>query len=294
MGCPGVSVWVMAARPKTLAAAIAPVIVGTAMASAAGGMYLPAALVALCGAVFIQIGTNFCNDYCDYLKGADTEERIGPTRAVQAGLVSPGAMRKATVFVFGLAGVACAYLVYRAGWPLAVIGVLSILCGIAYTAGPVPLAYVGLGDLFVLVFFGPVAVGGTYYVQALHLPAEVLVAGLAPGLISVGLLTVNNLRDVEQDRVAGKRTLAVRFGSAFARGQYCTAITLACVLPLVLYVWTGRGAVSVATLALFLVALPAMRTVRRENAGVELNGALVQTARLLVLYCIVFSVGWLL
>jgi 1,4-dihydroxy-2-naphthoate octaprenyltransferase len=288
------SVWVLAARPKTLAAAVAPVIVGTAMAAAADGMHVAAAGVAMIGAILIQIGTNFCNDYCDYLKGADTEDRVGPTRAVQAGLVTPDAMRAATCLVFGLAVIACVYLVYRAGWPMVIIGALSIFCGIAYTAGPKPLAYVGLGDLFVLVFFGPVAVGGTYYVQALSLPPEVIVAGFAPGLISVGLLTVNNLRDVDQDRAAGKRTLVVRLGPAFARTQYGVAITLACLLPLGLYLWTGRGPVAVATVALLGVAIPAIRTVRKENAGSALNGALVQTARLLIFYCVVFSVGWLI
>ncbi|MBW1752269.1 MAG: 1,4-dihydroxy-2-naphthoate polyprenyltransferase, partial [Deltaproteobacteria bacterium] len=205
-------IWIDAARPKTLWASVAPVVIGSAMAFESGGLHIMSALSALLGAVLIQIGTNFANDYFDYYTGADSTDRLGPTRVVQAGLVQPTTMKAAFIAVFALAVVPGAYLIWRAGLPLFVIGVLSILCGILYTAGPYPLGYVGLGELFVILFFGPVAVGGTYYVQTLQISVPVIISGLAPGLFSVAILTVNNLRDVKSDHRAGKKTLAVRFG----------------------------------------------------------------------------------
>ena len=200
-----VQIWIMAARPKTLWAAVAPVAMGIAMAADAGGMHIPAALAALFGAVMIQIGTNLANDYFDYRKGTDQPGRLGPTRVTQAGLVTPHAMRIAITVTFSLAVVAGAYLVWRGGWPIVAVGLLSILFGFLYTAGPYPLGYNGLGDIFVLIFFGPVAVGGTYYVQTLDINTAVLIAGLAPGLFSVAILTVNNLRDIGTDAEAGKK-----------------------------------------------------------------------------------------
>ena len=210
-------VWIMASRPKTLWAAIAPVIIGTAMAYGEQQGHLLSAILATLAAVFIQIGTNFANDYFDYFKGADEEDRLGPTRVTQAGLVKPETMKRATILVFSLAVLAGSYLMWRGGWPIITIGVLSILFGILYTAGPYPLGYNGLGDIFVLIFFGVVAVGGTYYVQTLEIDYLVILAGLSPGLFSMAILTVNNLRDVKSDFKAGKLTLAVRFGENFAR-----------------------------------------------------------------------------
>ena len=201
------------------------------MAYRDGGFYLPAALAALIGAIAIQVGTNFCNDYFDFRQGADTSERKGPTRAVQAGLISPQSMLKATIAMFVIAALVSVYLVWRAGWPLAVIGALSILFGVLYTAGRYSLAYLGLGDLFVLVFFGPVAVAGTYYVQKLDFDWPIIVAGLAPGFISVGILVINNLRDVDEDRAANKRTLVVRFGEVFGRLQYLFCMLAAAAVP---------------------------------------------------------------
>ncbi|MHC4289090.1 MAG: 1,4-dihydroxy-2-naphthoate octaprenyltransferase, partial [Planctomycetota bacterium] len=177
-------IWIDSTRPKTLPAAVGPVLIGAALAFDAGGLHVITLLTTLAAAVLIQIGTNLSNDYFDYVKGADTEGRTGPVRATQAGLVSPAAMLAASVAVFGLAAVLGLYLVFRGGWPILVIGVLSILCGVLYTAGPWPLGYLGLGEIFVLVFFGPVAAGGTYYLQAGSINTVVIVAGLAPGLIS--------------------------------------------------------------------------------------------------------------
>lgn len=287
-------IWWMAARPKTLPAAAAPVVIGTAMAYADGGFHAPSALCALTGAVLIQIGTNFANDYFDHTKGTDTVDRLGPTRVTQAGLVAPSTMRLATALAFLLACVPGLYIVLRGGWPFVVIGLVSILCGILYTGGPLPLGYLGLGDLFVLVFFGPVAVGGTYYVQALDLNAAVLVAGLAPGLFSVAILTVNNLRDIEQDARAGKKTLPVRFGRTFARWEYVCSIAIAAgVIPAALSLAGGRWFAPISSLTL-LVAAPTIRVLWTRTDGLALNNALAATGKLLLVFSVLFSVGWML
>lgn len=287
------TIWVQAARPKTLWAAFGPVLIGTAMAYADGGWHWPSALAALLGAIFIQIGTNFCNDYADFKKGADTHERKGPKRMTQAGLVSPAAMLGATGIMFLAAfGVALA-LVGRGGWPLLAVGVLSILCGALYTMGPLPLGYIGIADLFVLVFFGPVAAGATYYVQTLRLTPEVLVAGLAPGLLATAILTVNNLRDIAEDAKAGKRTLAVRFGVTFARREYVFCMLAAVGVPVALFYWTAGATpyVLLAVLTLPLTRLTIARVCSSTRAA-DLNPALGQTARALLVYSILFALGW--
>ena len=288
-----VSVWLLAARPKTLWASISPVVIGTAMALGDGGFHAPAALVALACSVLIQVATNFANDLFDYEKGADTEARQGPLRVTQAGLVTSGKMKRGILVVLTLTLLGGLYLIWRGGWPAALIGIFSVVCGLLYTGGPRPLGYMGLGDLFVLVFFGPVAVAGTYYVQALTVNATVIVAGLAPGLLSVAILAVNNLRDAEEDRRTGKRTLAVRFGPGFARGEYIAAVVAACLLPLLLYLASGQHPYSVAAVAVVVVALPAFRRLFSVE-GTLLNPVLAYTARLLLLYSAVFSVGWVL
>jgi 1,4-dihydroxy-2-naphthoate octaprenyltransferase len=290
----GLALWVLAARPKTLWAAVAPVLIGTAMAyESGGGAWLPA-LAALFAAIMIQVGTNFSNDYFDYKKGTDDHDRIGPMRMTQAGLVTPDAMKRATVLAFLLACAAGAYLVWRAGWPIAIIGLVSVLCGLLYTAGPYPLGYIGLADLFVLVFFGPVAVGGTYFVQTLTIGGNVLFAGLAPGLFSVAILTVNNLRDIDGDRAAGKRTLAVRFGRPFARLEYLCSIVAASVVPLLLYVSSQTHPYSLFAVLVSLAAWPAIQKVFTIIDGPVLNEVLASTGKLLLLYSLIFSIGWLL
>ena len=289
------SIWFHAARPKTLGAAIAPVVMATAIAWRDGAFHWPSALCALAGAMLIQVGTNFANDYFDFVKGADTEERIGPLRATQAGLVSPETMRRAVIITFGLVALPGAYILYRGGWPFLMIGVVSIACGVLYTAGPLPLGYVGLADLFVLVFFGPVAVCGTYYLQAQGLTGSVLVASLAPGLLSVALLTVNNLRDVEQDRKAGKKTLAVRFGRTFARYEYAVSIGVACaVVPVYLYLTTDRRFLPLVPIIVLGMGAGGIRTVFTETEGPPLNRALGLTGRLLIVFSLLFSLGWIL
>ena len=285
--------WLLASRPKTLFAAVSPVIIGTVMAIGDGQGHWPAALAALLGAILIQIGTNFANDYADFFKGADTHERLGPTRVTQSKMVTPVTMRNATILVFGLAILVGSYLVWRGGLPVVAIGLLSIVAGLLYTAGPYPLAYIGAADLFVLIFFGPVAVGGTYYVQALAITPTVLIVGLAPGLFSMAILTVNNLRDVEQDRAANKRTPVVRFGRAFARAEYLFCMILACLIPAILVVQGTAPAWSLLTAAVLIPALPALRSVFVDQGRV-LNKTLALTGQLLLLYSVLFGVGWLI
>lgn len=286
-------IWILAARPKTLTAAAAPVIIGSAMAWEVGALHVASAIAALIGALLIQIGTNFANDYFDYCKGTDEGERLGPMRVTQAGLVSPGSMKRATIIVFGLAVLIGIFLVYRGGWPIVIIGLLSILFGVLYTGGPYPLGYNGLGDIFVLIFFGPVAVGGTYYVQALGITGPVMLAGLAPGLFSVAILTVNNLRDLETDRRSGKKTLAVRLGKTFSVAEYIGCILLACAVPVTLYLWHDSHPWVMLSSCIALVAIPSFKSVCTDS-GKVLNDTLAATGRLLFMFSILFSIGWLL
>ncbi len=286
--------WLLAARPKTLWASVAPVALGTTMAYGDGAHHLPSACIALLCSLLIQIGTNFANDYFDFERGADTPKRQGPVRVTQAGMVSPKAMRLAAGAIFFLVFLGGLYLVWRGGWPIALIGIFSIVSGILYTGGPYPIGYLGLGDVFVLVFFGPVAVGGTYYLQTLEVYPLILAAGLAPGLLSVAILTVNNLRDIEGDRQADKRTLAVRFGKTFAKWEYSVCIVLASSIPALLYLHSGQHVSSLITLFVLVAAGPSFRTVFAEAIGPLLNPVLTNTARLLLLYSVLFSIGWLL
>ncbi|MFP4227797.1 MAG: 1,4-dihydroxy-2-naphthoate polyprenyltransferase [Salinivenus sp.] len=287
-------VWIWAARPKTLGAAVAPVLVGTVLAVEAGAWHPWAAGFALLGAVLIQVGVNYHNDYADYLQGADTEDRVGPLRITQAGLVAPETMRRATVGVFGAAVLAGVYLIARGGWPVLAIGVASIGAAIWYTAGPYSLASLGLADLAVFVFFGPVAVGGTYYVQALACPPEVLVVGIGPGLFSVGILLVNNIRDVSNDRAAGKRTLVVRLGRRAGVWLYGACLGGALFLPAGLVAATGNHWGALAPLVLAPLAVRHTRRLATTRAPEALNPLLGATGRLLVLWAVLFSAGWLL
>ena len=287
------AVWLLAARPRTLPAAVAPVMIGTAMAFGDGALHGPAALAALVCAVLIQVATNLANDLFDFEKGVDTESRLGPMRVTQAGLVSPGTMRRGIAAVLALTALCGLYLVWRGGWPVLVIGIVSVSAGLLYTGGPRPLGYMGLGDLLVLVFFGPVAVAGTYYVQALTVNPTVIVAGLAPGLISVAMLAVNNLRDTDEDRRAGKKTLAVRFGPGFARGEYIAAVVAACLLPLALHLASGGHPWSLAGCLTVVAAAPAFRRLLTCE-GASLNPVLARTAGLLLVYSALFSIGWVL
>ncbi|MFH2047851.1 MAG: 1,4-dihydroxy-2-naphthoate polyprenyltransferase [bacterium] len=285
--------WVIASRPKTLPAAMAPVLIGTAIAYESGGFHLLSCLAAVIGALLIQVGTNFANDYYDYKKGADEGERLGPTRVTQSRMVTPSTMKKATYYMFSLALVSGVYLVLRGGWPIVIIGLSSILFGVLYTGGPYPLGYNGLADIFVLIFFGPVAVGGTYYVQTLDINYIILLAGLSPGFFSVAILTVNNLRDIDNDKRVGKKTLAVRFGASYARMQYSVAVIIGILIPLLIVLFISDKYVSLISLLTLIVAVPLIKKVYTV-IGRELNNVLASTGQLLLLYSILFSIGWLL
>ncbi len=288
------SPWFLAIRPKTLPAAIAPVAIGTAMAFGDGVSHWLSAACALFAALFIQIGTNLANDYFDFKKGADTKDRQGPIRVTQAGLIKPSTVLLAAIIFFILAGLTSIYLINRAGPTIAIIAAVSIISGILYTAGPKPLAYLGLGDLFVLVFFGPVAVGGTYFVQALDINWAVAAAGLGPGFLSTAILAVNNLRDIDGDRRANKLTLAVRFGRSFAMSEYLFCIMAASLVPSIVFlITTDHGGVLAASAIAFL-AIPSVKLVLTTVESSLLNNALVKTGHLLLMYSLLFSLGWVL
>jgi len=281
--------WSIAARPRTLTAALAPVLVGTACAYLVGGFRPSAALAALLGAVFIQIGTNFANDVFDAEKGADGPDRLGPTRAVASGLLTGAQMKGGMVVAFGLATVAGAVLVALSGWPVVVIGLASIASGIAYTGGPYPLGYNGLGDVFVFLFFGLVAVLGTTWVQTGTLPAVAWMAALPVGALSTAILAVNNVRDRETDLRAGKRTVAVRFGRRAALLEFDVMLLLAFAVPLAM-AWMFRAPSMALPLVALPLAVPLRRGVRGET-GRALNPRLGETARLLAVHGLVFAAG---
>ncbi len=287
-------VWVLAARPKTLWASASPIIIGAAMAYEAGRGHLWSALAALFAGVLLQVGANFANDYIDHAKGVDTDERLGPIRVTQAGMVTPSAMKIATAVVFTLAFLAGVYLVYRAGWPIVIVGLSSILFAFLYTGGPYPLGYHGWGDLFAFLFYGPVATAGTFYVQALAVTPEAIIAGCAPGLFSVAILTVNNLRDIDSDARSGRKTLAVRFGRAFAQREYALALLAATVVVPVYLLLTTPGKPQLLICALSVIAaIPLIRSVNRDT-GKVLNYTLAATGKLELMYAVLFSIGWLL
>ena len=286
--------WLLAIRPKTLPAGIAPVLMGTIMVFGDGIGHVPTALVCFLTALLLQVGTNLANDYYDFKKGADTQERVGPIRVTQSGLIPPGQVKAAFIGVFALAALASIYLVTRGGWPIAVLAGLAILSGIFYTAGKYPLGYLGLGDILVFIFFGPVAVAGTYYVQSLELNSAIIFAGVAPGLFSVAILTVNNLRDIDSDRKSGKNTLAVRFGRGFALSEYLFCVLGACVVPVFIYMFIEDHSLILVSSAISLAAIPTIKMVLTRTEGVALNAALASTARLLLIYSVLFAAGWLL
>ena len=285
--------WLLAARPKTLTAAVVPVAVATGLALGQGMAVLWPALAALAGAVLIQVGTNLTNDYYDFRKGADTHERVGPTRVTQSGLIAPSTVLAAGGACFAAAVLVGAALVARGGWPFVAIGLASVLAGWAYTGGPYPLGYHGLGDLFVLIFFGLVAVPGTFYAQALQLVPAVWPAAVGVGATGTMILVVNNLRDAETDARAGKRTLVVRLGRGFGRGEYVVLLLVALAMPALLVgMGWARWPVLLALLAAPL-AWPPLSTVLRRT-GAPLNRALGTTARFQAVYGLLLAAGaWL-
>lgn len=287
------SIWLSATRPRTLPAAVAPVLVGSALAWRDGRFDGAAAGLCLLFALLVQIGTNFANDYYDFVKGADTAARVGPRRAVAAGLIAPATMKRAMILVFAAAFLSGLGLIAWGGPWLIAIGVASIVCGYAYTGGPYPLGYHGLGDLFVFVFFGLVAVGATYFVQAGHITAAVWLAAVPVGLLTANILVVNNYRDVETDAVAGKRTLVVRFGRGFARAQFGISLLVAALVPVV-FAYRATSAWCLLPLALSPLAWSHLRRLRESKSPSELIALLGDTGKLLALYALLLSVGVIL
>jgi len=286
-----VSLWIQAARPKTLSGAAAPVFVGAGLAEAHGTLALLPVVAAFAGAILIQIGTNLANDYYDFMRGGDTPNRVGPVRVTQAGLIPAEHVWRGMVVVLAAAVVVGVYLVFVGGWPIVWIGLASLLCAVAYTGGPFPLAYHGLGDPFVFVFFGLIAVGGTYWVQALAFPGDVLVAGVGVGALNTAILVANNLRDLETDATAGKRTLAVRFGRNGSRAEYAVLMAVGFVAPVLgvgLYQWPPAALIALAAGA---ASVSPVTLVMTRDDPRELIPALAGTARVVGLYGVLLAAG---
>ena len=289
----GAQLWWLAARPRTLPLALAPVLVGSAIAEQTSGLHAGAALAAGLGALTLQVGANYANDVFDAERGADTEARIGPPRAVQMGWVSAARMRVASALAFGAAALLGLYLVALAGWPIALAGLLAIAAGLAYTGGPWPLGYHGLGELTVFVFFGGVAVCGSCFVQSGEVPRQALLASVPVGALAAAVLVVNNLRDVDEDRQSGKRTLAVRWGHRASRAEYAALLFISyATLPLLWLQGAGTGAL-LPLLGLPL-ALRLLGALRVHSDGPAMNAALARSAQHCLIFSLLLAVGILL
>jgi 1,4-dihydroxy-2-naphthoate octaprenyltransferase len=288
-----IRIWIMAARVRTLPAAVAPVLVGTALSATERDLRVGGFIAALLGAIFIQVGTNLSNDYSDARRGADAEDRLGPVRVTAGGLVPPRQVLVATYVSFGAAVLCGVYLVYLAGPILLAIGAASILAGVLYTGGPRPYGYEGLGEVFVFLFFGVVAVTGSYYVQAEQVTWEAFVLAVPVGLLASSILVVNNVRDLETDRRAGKRTLAVRLGRERTRTLYGLMVYGAFVTAPAPWVAGSLSAWLLLPLVLLPVAVGLVRIVRRHADGPTLNRALARTGMLQLAFCVLLSAGLL-
>jgi 1,4-dihydroxy-2-naphthoate octaprenyltransferase len=287
------SLW-LTARPKTLSAAVIPVMVATALVHFEGHSVSPwISVFAVFSAIFIQVGTNFVNDALDFKKGADTETRLGEARAAQSGWFSPNKVLAMGIAFFGLALVLGIPLVLLGGWPILVVGLLSLLMGYGYTGGPFPLAYLGLGDLFVILFFGLVAVGGVYFLQTLSLNWAALVAGLQVGMLATVLIAINNLRDLDQDQLVGKKTFAVRVGPIWGRREVLFLLVLSFALN---FFWLFKGATFAAVLPLLAIphAYRLVSTLLNTQAGREYNRLLALGAFVHMLFGVMLSVGFLI
>jgi 1,4-dihydroxy-2-naphthoate octaprenyltransferase len=290
----GLRIWLMAARPRTLPAAIAPVLVGTALAGFGHVFHPLRFLAALLGAIFIQVGTNLSNDYSDARRGADADDRLGPVRVTAGGLVPPKQVLVATYVSFGLAVLAGVYLIIVAGWLLLVIGAASILAGVLYTGGPKPYGYEGLGELFVFLFFGVVAVAGSFFVQVTHLDWEAFALSVPVGLLAAAILVVNNIRDIDSDRRAAKRTLAVRLGRTNTRWLFAAIVYGAFLLAPVTWIFGPLKPWLMLTWLALPLAAALVRIVRTHTDGPSLNGALARSGMLQLVFCVLLSAGLLL
>lgn len=287
-----VRAWILAARPATLPAAVVPVLVGAAAAMSEGAHFRGAIFFAtLICAVLIQIGTNFANDYSDFARGADTDARLGPVRVTQTGLIDEASIKRGIIVAFGLAVLIGVYLAWIGGWPIIAIGVLSVIAGLAYTGGPYPLGYHGLGDVFVFVFFGLIAVTGTAYLQSGHWSKLALLVSIPIGLLVTNLLVVNNLRDLATDIAAGKRTLATRIGDRATRTQYAVFTIGAYVVPLMIGLMDPARRLIMLPLISLPLALRRVLVVAKGAGGRDLNPILKRTGRLLLLFGALLAVG---
>jgi 1,4-dihydroxy-2-naphthoate octaprenyltransferase len=290
----GMRIWLMASRVRTLPASVAPVLVGTALAGYLGVFHPLRFVAALIGAIFIQVGTNLSNDYSDARRGADSEDRLGPVRVTAGGLVPPRRVLVATYASFGVAVLAGVYLIVVAGWQLLLVGAASILAGVLYTGGPRPYGYEGLGEVFVFLFFGIVAVAGSFFVQVRHLSWEAFALAVPVGLIAAAILVVNNIRDLETDRRVRKRTLAVRLGRDRTRTMYAVIVYLAFALAPVTWWFGPLSAWMLLPWLTLPLAAALVRTVRNRTDGISLNGALARNGMLQLAFCTLLSAGLLL
>ncbi len=284
-------IWWMAIRPKTLPASIVPVIMGTAIAIKHNSFHLFLSLTTIICAILIQIGTNLVNDYSDFKNGTDDEKRIGPVRVTQAGLVTVNQMKNSIYFVLFLIIISSIVLILRGGIPIIIIGILSLLAGYFYTGGSSPYGYLGFGDLFVLVFFGPVSLAGTYFVQTLSIDPLIIILGFGPGLISVAILAVNNIRDINNDRRTGKRTLVVRFGKDFGIYEYIFSIIIAAFIPIIIGLFDQSYLCSSLSAIILLLIFYPYKILKTSEDGEKLNKILSFTGKILILYGITFSIG---
>ena len=289
-----VRIWLMAARLRTLPVGLAPVLVGTSLAAAEDVFDPLRFLAALLGALLIQVGANLSNDYSDARRGADTEDRLGPVRVTAGGLVPPRQVLIATYVTFGLAVLCGIYLIAVAGWELLLVGIASIVAGVLYTGGPRPYGYDGLGEVFVFLFFGIVAVAGSYFVQVETLEWEAFALAVPVGLLAAGVLVVNNYRDTDTDRRAGKRTLAVRLGRARTRTLFAAMTYGAYAATPVTWLFGPLAPWVLLPLLSVPLAAPIVRTVRTRVDGPSLNEALARAGMLELIFCVLLSAGILL
>lgn len=284
--------WVLAARPKTLFAGIAPVILGSALAFQVGVFQVIPAILCLLFSLLVQIGCNYANDYYDHVHGVDTKERIGFVRMVNTGQIAPEAMKLAVFFVLSIAFLVGCGLIYYGGWWLLIVGMISIICAVAYTGGPYPLGYYGLGDIFVFIFYGLVAVMFTFYVQANYFSASALWVAVGCGCLAANIRLVNDTRDKETDAKAGKKTSAVRFGYKFCYIQYIASTYIAyCIVPLVLVGKLGFSGWSLLPLLLALFSTNITNDFMKAKTGPVFNDLLVKSAKMLLAYAVVLSIG---
>lgn len=285
--------WVLASRPKTLLAALVPVIIGSAVAAHHNSFKPLAATVALICSILIQVGTNFVNDLYDYLSGKDTKERLGPTRALASGLISVNEMKTGVFITFALTFLLGLYLVSLGGWLILLIGIFSIIAGIAYTAGPYPLAYNGLGDIFVFIFFGLIGTVGTYFVQTGEINILAVWASIPVGALITNILVVNNYRDIDEDKSNGKNTLAVKFGEKFTRLQYVVFMISSYAVLFIVYFTYKENIYIFLPLLSLPIAIKLIKMIYSLK-GTSLNNTLALTAKLSLVYGLLFAIGILL